>query len=91
MKTKRLFWLLSLGLVVWQLGCRWDRDPTRDQSPSARPEIVETLRENLGLERHPADGGGRAWLEGGSGEPATAVMAGHPGRWSVVYETGPLG
>ncbi|MEE9562535.1 MAG: CehA/McbA family metallohydrolase [Thermoanaerobaculia bacterium] len=91
MKTNRLFWLLSLGLLVWPLGCRWGREPTRDQSPSARPEIVETLREDLALERHPSDGGGRAWLEGGSGDPATAVTAGHTGRWSVVYETGPLG
>ncbi len=91
MWTKRLFWLLSLGLIIWPLGCKWGREATRGQSPSARPEIVETLRENLELDRHPSDGGGRAWLEGGSGDPSTAVTAGHPGRWSLVFETGPLG
>jgi hypothetical protein len=91
MKTIRSFWLVGFGLLVSTSACRWDGEPTRDQSPSARPEIVETLRQNLALDRHPSDGGGRAWLEGGSEESATAVKAGHLGRWSVVFETGPLG
>ncbi|HVR28225.1 MAG TPA: CehA/McbA family metallohydrolase [Thermoanaerobaculia bacterium] len=46
------------------------------------------LREDLGAARHESDGGGRAWLE--SQEPAV-VRAGGRGRWTVVYETGPLG
>lgn len=79
------------GLAVWPLGCRREGESSRHQSPSAKPEIVDTLRQNLELERHPSDGGGRAWLEEGSGSPANTVTAGRPGRWSVVFETGSLG
>jgi hypothetical protein len=41
---------------------------------------------DLAATRHPSDGGGRAWLE----DPREAV-AGQRGRWTVVYEAGPLG
>ncbi len=68
-------------------GCRERRQPG---SPSARPDIVESLRADLAAERDPADGGGRAWLEQETGEPA-AVEAGGEGRWRLVYEAGPLG
>ncbi len=64
-------------------------DPTShdpDQPPHAHPEIVAMLREDRAASRHPSDGGGRAWLEGES--RATALT---PGRWTVVYEAGPLG
>jgi hypothetical protein len=56
-------------------------------SPTARPELVETLRADLAAPRHPSDGGGRAWIEEG---PAR-VEAGGSGRWTIVYEAGPLG
>ena len=56
-------------------------------SPGARPDIVESLRADLAAVRHPADGGGRAWIEGSPG----TVSAGQPGRWSLVYEAGPEG
>ncbi len=64
--------------------------PQGSVSPTARTDIVESLREDETLARHPADGGGRAWLEVGEGLSAS-VSAGLPGRWIVVYEAGPLG
>jgi len=59
-------------------------------SPNARREIAEALREDLLLERHPSDGGGRAWIEPDPESSAVAI-AGAPGRWTIVYEAGPLG
>ncbi|MEE8523809.1 MAG: DUF3604 domain-containing protein [Thermoanaerobaculia bacterium] len=55
---------------------------------SPRTELVEYLRADLELERHASDGGGRAWLEEGG---STAAVAGGSGRWTIVYEAGPLG
>jgi hypothetical protein len=54
--------------------------------PHARWEMVEELRADLATERHPSDGGGRAWLEAGG----DAVVS-QPGSWTLVYEAGPLG
>jgi hypothetical protein len=48
------------------------------------------LREDLDAVRHPADGGGRAWLEPDP-EGRDRVAAGESGRWTVVYEAGELG
>jgi len=48
---------------------------------------VESLRADLAAVRHPADGGGRAWIEKG---PRT-VEAGSSGAWTLVYEAGPEG
>lgn len=59
-------------------------------SPMARPDIVELLREGLAAERHPADGGGRAWREIAEGESG-AVVAGGVGSFAFVYEAGPQG
>jgi hypothetical protein len=57
-------------------------------SPSARPATVQMLLEDLEAPRHPADGGGRAWLE----DPArTPAAAGGRGRYHIVYEAGELG
>ena len=36
------------------------RDPA---SPNAHLEIAEELRQDLAAQRHPSDGGGRAWIE----------------------------
>jgi hypothetical protein len=59
-------------------------------SPRPHLDIVEALRQDLEAERHPADGGGKVWIvedDSSSGE----VRAGSPGRWTFLYETGPLG
>jgi len=57
--------------------------------PTARMDIVETLKEDLSAVRHPADGGGSAWIEhAGTAESARVST---PGRWALVYEAGPLG
>lgn len=52
-----------------------------------RHDLLETLRDDLAAERHPSDGGGRAWLEAPD-EPATASV---PGTWTLHYEAGPAG
>jgi hypothetical protein len=66
--------------------------PIRSLSPDAKLETVELLRADLEAERHPADGGGRAWLAGaGSSEEGLRVRAGGRGRFRIVYEAGPLG
>jgi hypothetical protein len=57
-----------------------------DRPPHGRPELTDALRADRAAPRSPADGGGRAWLE--SDAAATAMT---PGRWTVIYEAGPLG
>jgi len=57
-----------------------------DDPPGARPDLVAMLREDREATRHPADGGGRAWIEG-----EADARVGTPGRWTVVYEAGPEG
>ncbi len=65
----------------------WITDAELDAGPAtARWDMVANLREDLAMERHPADGGGRAWLQSGD-----SVQAGRQGRWVLVYEAGPLG
>ncbi len=63
--------------------------PYRAVPPTARMEIVETLEEDLRAARHPADGGGSVWIEDTGGEKGARVST--PGRWTLVYEAGPLG
>ena len=58
--------------------------------PGALPELVEALRENIAAAPHPSDGGGRAWLKQEPGDPEF-VIAGEPGRFTLVYEVGPEG
>ncbi|MEE9607603.1 MAG: CehA/McbA family metallohydrolase [Myxococcota bacterium] len=56
--------------------------------PTAHREIVEMLRAAREVEHDPSDGGGRAWLERADPErPGTST----PGRFTLVYEVGPLG
>jgi hypothetical protein len=57
-----------------------------DDPPGARMEVVEMLRADREAPRHPADGAGRAWLEG-----EARAVAHTPGRWTIVYEAGPEG
>jgi len=66
--------------------------PSRDvrDPPTARWPMVENLRADAKAERHPADGGGRAWIDVPEGESADAV-ARRSGRWTIVYEAGPEG
>ncbi len=65
--------------------------PAAERGPrrSPRPDLVQSLRQDLDLERHPSDGGGTAWIET-DGEAEEAV-AGRSGRWTIVYQAGPLG
>ena len=60
-----------------------------EDAPQRRPrhQLVESLRLDLDVARHPADGGGRAWLEPGA-EPARVSA---PGRWTIHYRAGELG
>ena len=87
---------ISLSVLLVFSGACGGEDPSDDDaataaatdlSPSARPEVLETLRQDLAAERHPSDGGGRAWLEQGS----SPAVAGEAGTWTLVYEAGPLG
>jgi hypothetical protein len=60
----------------------------RGGSPGARRDVAEAMRQSRELRFAPADGGGRAWLEG-SAPPR--LVAGTPGHFTLVYEAGPLG
>ncbi len=58
---------ISLGAFLSALACGAGpeplaTDPERPGSPGARWEILDMLREDSERPRHPADGGGRAWL-----------------------------
>jgi hypothetical protein len=95
-------YLVLLSLLLGLSGCGPESDegapqggteqPTRSLSPDAKLEVVAVLREDLEAERHPSDGGGRAWLERADtpGEP-DPVPAGGRARLTVVYEAGPHG
>ena len=58
--------------------------------PTGRPDMLAQLREAHHAPRHASDGGGRAWLELEEGEEAS-VRVGRRKRWTIVYETGPMG
>ncbi|RKY19387.1 MAG: hypothetical protein DRQ55_10750 [Planctomycetota bacterium] len=61
--------------------------PHEDPSPpTARWPLLQGLRADRDAPRHPSDGGGRAWVE----DPTPAVAGGY-GRWTIVFEAGPLG
>ena len=62
---------------------------TSSASPNARWDTVHMLRLDLEAKRHAADGGGKAWLE--RPEEGKTAVAGRSGRWTIVYEAGPLG
>ena len=49
-------------------------------------DVVESLQQDLELQRHAADGGGRAWLES-----APAVSVSEAGRFPILYQAGKLG
>ncbi len=69
--------------------------PAENASPASRwshPEIKEQMLADLETVRSPADGGGRAWIEGYE-EPGRRprVEAGSRARFELIYEAGPLG
>ena len=55
--------------------------------PTAVLRTMRELKEDQALERHPSDGGGRAWLEDGPRE--VEISSRH--TWTITYEAGPLG
>jgi hypothetical protein len=58
-----------------------------DLPPTARAELIETLREDERLERHVSDGGGQVMLLDGEQQ----IAAGQPGRWTFRFTAGPEG
>jgi len=87
-------WASSLALACLLAAC--GREPEVVErvrvrgAPNARHDIVKELAKGRDRTAHPSDGGGRAWLEGGpNGAPAARV--GEPGRFTLVFETGPEG
>ena len=76
-----------LPLVVVPLAACGGREPPASVSPNARPDLLETLREDVAAERHPSDGGGRGRLE----EVEGPVVAGGRARFRFVYEAGARG
>lgn len=85
--------------VALALGCYSESEPVTGVAPAppapgprpeagahARHELVEALESDLSRARHPADGGGRSWIEGDG-----TARAGTPGRWVLLYEAGEQG
>jgi hypothetical protein len=58
--------------------------------PTARWDVVETMRAGAAAARHPADGGGRARLVRDPGQAPFTTRA-SADRFRIVYEVGPLG
>ena len=66
------------------------QEPESPEPPAtARMEVVETLRADLGAVRHPSDGQGRAWII--EEESDDSVVAGSRGKWAIAYEAGDEG
>ena len=80
--------ILTLLLGITVASCSAPQPEKKLPHPAGHPEIVENLRADLERQRHPADGGGRAWIS--QAEPEM-VRAGERGRWTIEYEVGPEG
>jgi hypothetical protein len=89
MNWRGLKWALILATVLTACGAP-QTPPGPSLSSGARPDIVAALRDDLEAVRHPADGGGTAWLEPDP-EGLDRVAAGESGRWTILYEAGELG
>ena len=80
-RTSHFAPLVFFCLLLPLSACRSaDREVSAATASSPRRphlEMVASLREDLAAERHPSDGGGRAWLE--DPQPATVSSPG-PGR-----------
>ncbi len=59
--------------------------------PFAHPEITAEMRADLRAPRHPADGGGRAWIEGHADGSRPSVGASSRAHFPIVFEVGPRG
>jgi hypothetical protein len=70
-------------LVLFLAGCE-----EGSRSKDAKLDTHQSLLEDLAAPRHPADGGGRAFLDPGSPKVA---RAGERVRVALTYEVGPLG
>jgi len=64
--------------------------PARPGPPTANWSIYEPLRAARDRPVHPSDGGGRAFLAPEAGDTRVATSA-TPGRFRIVFETGPAG
>ncbi len=64
--------------------------PTRPGPPTARWDVVETMRAGVAAVPHSADGGGRARLVRDPDQAPFAMRASRD-RFRIVYEVGPLG
>jgi hypothetical protein len=83
----------ALALACLLVACEREPEPYPRVrgAPNARPDIATQLIEAIKRPRHPADGGGRAWLERGADGSGLSARVGEPGRFTIVYEAGPLG
>ncbi len=77
-------------LFCFFIACRSAEQPSSSARRQPRHDMAESLRADLAAERHPSDGGGRAWLEADGDAPPTATVS-TPGRWVIHYEVGPRG
>jgi hypothetical protein len=93
---------LTAGLAVLcaalLCGCEAADSPGGASAPSGEPQLVspdakidthEMLRMDLDAPRHPADGGGRAWLVPEPDRGPLRVSTRH--RFDILYEAWPLG
>jgi hypothetical protein len=98
MKKTPLFIVLLalLGFVacdterIREYGAQNESSQKYSSSPNAIWENEKMMREDLAVGRDPSDGGGEAWLEP---RPVSTIpaTAGTRGRWTIIYEAGPLG
>jgi len=90
--------LLAAGLLGGSLACGEGTRAARGWSPAtddlapptARTELVASLREDLAATRHASDGGGHVRLLLQAGDDGS-VPAGGSRSWTLEYEAGPLG
>lgn len=91
-RAARRLALTATALLALGCGPRVAPPAAESRGPAverARPDMEAMLRQDLAAVRHPADGGGRAWLDPTASD--LEVGASEPGRWTIVYEAGPLG
>lgn len=64
-----------------------------ETSVDAQLDTYEQMKSDLSLERHPSDGGGKAWLRryGAIDGPPGVLRVLDQARFEIVYEAGPLG
>ena len=65
--------------------------PLERGSPNARRDVHRQLVNGRDHRHDPSDGGGRAWLEGGEKGGDLDARVGRAGRFTIVFEVGPLG